>query len=64
MTVKEFKCALSEMHSIYPFDEDKTIVYIGNIINNSENRLSIQTVDEKTGVIIHMDKESEIKENE
>lgn len=44
------------MHSIYPFGEDKTIVYIGDIINHSENRLSIRTADEKTGIIISMDK--------
>lgn len=56
MTVKELNNALEEMRSIYPFDKDKTIVYIENIIKHSGNRLSIQTADEKTGIIVSMDK--------
>jgi hypothetical protein len=57
MTLKQFYDVLEEMHTIYPFESDKT--YIGNIIDlpsDSPLNVEILTKDEKTGVQIIMSK--------
>lgn len=64
MTVKELNDTLKEMRSIYPFDENNSIVYAGDIVSHEMNRISVHTVDKKTGIIIHMEKVAEVKEDE
>ena len=57
MTLKQFYDVLEEMHTIYPFESDKT--YIGNIIDlpsGSPLNVEILTKDDKTGVQIIMSK--------
>lgn len=55
-TVKQFKDALEEMKTIYPFDDSKTFIQTRDIINMGNNHLSISTKDDKTGIIIEMSK--------
>ena len=55
-TVKQFLDALGEMRNIYPFKDDKTIMGTENPMSYKQDRLSIQTVDDKTGIIITMEK--------
>ena len=57
MTLKQFYDVVEEMHTIYPFESDKT--YIGNIMDlpsASPFNVEILTRDEKTGVQIIMSK--------
>lgn len=55
-TVKQFKDALDEMKTIYPFEDEKTRIQTRDMIELSHNHLSIVTKDEKTGVWIEMSK--------
>ena len=56
-TVKQFLDALEEMREIYSFDDEKTRIVAYDIITQRENNcLQISTVDEKTGIHIHMSK--------
>lgn len=55
-TVKQFKDALDEMKTIYPFQDDKTYISTNNLIDHSNSCLSIATKDEKTGISIEMTK--------
>jgi hypothetical protein len=45
------------MKSIYPYDEKKTEVRTMDIISHSHNHIEIHTVDEPTGIEIHMTKD-------
>ncbi len=55
-TVKQFKDAIEEMKSIYPFDESKTRLLTHNILECAQNTLKLCTTDEKTGIAICMSK--------
>lgn len=55
-TVKQFKEALEEMKTIYPYDDNKTVIQTRDIISLGNNHLSIATKDEKTGILIEMSK--------
>ena len=55
-TVKQFKEALEEMKTIYPYEDDKTVIQTRDIISLGNNHLSIATRDEKTGILIEMSK--------
>lgn len=55
-TVKQFKEALEEMKTIYPYEDDKTIIKTRDAISMGNNHLSIATKDEKTGILIEMSK--------
>lgn len=55
-TVKQFKDMIKEMRTIYPFEDDKTYLSTHNIVSVDNNRLEIQTKDDKTGVDIVMSK--------
>lgn len=56
MTINQLKCVLAEMKRIYPYDEKKTEVRTLDIISQTHNRVEIHTVDELTGIEIHMTK--------
>lgn len=58
-TVKQFKDMIEEMRGIYPFEDDKTYLSTHDVICRANRRLQLQTTDEKTGVIIVMEKEIE-----
>lgn len=58
-TIKQFKDTIEEMHTIYPFEDDKTYMSTHNLMCQGNNKLQIQTMDEKTGVIIVMEKQLE-----
>lgn len=55
-TVKQFKDALEEMRSIYPYQDDKTYIQTRDIVNLGHDHLSLATTDEKTGILIEMSK--------
>ena len=55
-TVKNFKDAIEEMKSIYPFDESKTRLSTHNIVEFTHGTLELCTTDEKTGITICMSK--------
>lgn len=55
-TVKQFKEALEEMKTIYPYEDDKTVIQTRDAISLGNNHLSISTKDEKTGILIEMSK--------
>lgn len=55
-TVKQFKDTIEERRAIYPFEDDKAYMSTHNLIYQGNNNLQIQTMDEKTGVIIVMEK--------
>ena len=55
-TVKQFKEALEEMKTIYPYEDDKTVIQTRDTISLGNNHLSIATRDEKTGILIEMSK--------
>ena len=57
MKVSQLKCVLAEMKRIYPYDEKKTEVRTMDIISQSHNHIEIHTVDEITGIEIHMTKD-------
>ena len=54
--VKQFLDALDEMKTIYPFDDEKTIICTRDLKSLSHNHLAIRTQDEKTGIYIEMSK--------
>lgn len=57
MTIKELNDVLDDMHSVYPFQNDKTMFgSIRDIRNMTPNNVEIITTDEKTGVQIIMSK--------
>lgn len=56
VTVKQFLTALEEMRTIYLFDDKKTRVSIDHNPISFEERLSVITTDESTGVVIEMSK--------
>lgn len=56
-TVKEFLDGLEEMRTIYPFEDDKAFMGTENLMSRQENRLTIHTVDEKTKILITMEKD-------
>ena len=58
-TVKQFKDMLEEMKTIYPYDDEKTLLSTDCVRTMSSDRLEIRTVDEKTGVTIVMAKDVE-----
>lgn len=55
-TVKQFLTALEEMRTVYLFDDEKTSVSINHNPISLEERLSVATTDERTGVVIEMSK--------
>lgn len=55
-TVKQFKETLEEMKTIYPYEDDKTVIQTRDIISLGNNHLSIATKDEKTGILVEMSK--------
>ena len=55
-TVRQFLDALDEMKTLYPYDDEKTILCTRNFECLSHNALSIRTQDEKTGIYIEMSK--------
>lgn len=55
-TVKQFKDMIEEMRSIYPFDDEKAYMSTYNLVTHENSRLQIQVKDEKTGVLIVMEK--------
>lgn len=56
MTIKQLKDVIEEMKSIYPFDDEKTHITTRDVRTCVNNRLTISTTDEKTGISILMDK--------
>ena len=56
-TVRQFLAAIEEMRSLYPFNDDKTILCTRDFARLSHNSLSIRTQDEKTGIYIEMTKD-------
>jgi hypothetical protein len=63
-TVKQFKEALEEMKTIYPYQDEKTVIQTRNAINMGHNHLSIATRDEKTGILVEMSKSIEVEKCE
>lgn len=61
-TVKQFKDMLEEMKTIYPYEDDKTILSTHDIMTLGHTALEIKTTDEKTGVTIVMSKRCEVTE--
>lgn len=55
-TVKQFKDMIEEMRSIYPFDDEKAYMSTHDLVTHDNSRLQIQVKDEKTGVLIVMEK--------
>ena len=55
-TVKQFKDMIEEMRSIYPFDDEKAYMSIHDLATRENSRLQIHVKDEKTGVLIVMEK--------
>ena len=55
-TVKQFKDMIEEMRSIYPFDDEKACMSTHDLVTHDNSRLQIQVKDEKTGVLIVMEK--------
>lgn len=55
-TVKQFKDMIEEMRSVYPFDDEKAYMSTYNLVTRENSRLQIQVKDEKTGVLIVMEK--------
>lgn len=60
-TAKQFKDTLEEMRGIYPFKDEKTRICTVDLVAGNNNRLTVVTTDEKTGIQIEMSKT--IKEN-
>lgn len=61
MSIKQFNDVISEMKTIYPFDDDKT--FISNLkdrISNSQRCVEIVTTDKNTGINILMSKSVEL----
>lgn len=58
-TIKQFKDTIEEMRTLYPFEDDKTYMSTHNLIYQGNNKLQIQTMDEKTDIIIVMEKQIE-----
>ena len=55
-TVEQFKDAIEEMRTIYPFDDDETFMSTYDLNSGSHDHLQIHVVDEKTGIDIIMSK--------
>lgn len=55
-TVKQFKDMIEEMRSIYPFGDEKAYMSTHDLVTRENSRLQIQVKDEKTGVLIVMEK--------
>lgn len=55
-TVRQFKDAIEELRTIYPFDDDKAFMSTYDLKSCSPNYLQIRAVDEKTGIEIIMSK--------
>ena len=55
-TVKQFKDMIDEMRSIYPFEDEKAYMSTHNLVTYDNSKLQIQVKDEKTGVLIVMEK--------
>lgn len=55
-TVKQFKDTIEEMKSIYPFDDEKAYMRTHDLMAKDNRKLQIQVTDEKTGVLIVMEK--------
>lgn len=58
-TVKQFKDILEEMKNIYPFKDENTYMSTLDLQRCEHARLTIETIDEKTGIQIEMSKEIE-----
>lgn len=57
MTLKQFNDVLDEMHTIYPFELDKTrLGELHDLNMDAHRRVEIITEDEKTGITIVMAK--------
>ena len=56
-TVKQFKDTLELMHSVYPFEDDKTRIQTRSIQSLEHDHVSIITQDEKTGVWVEMSRD-------
>lgn len=61
-TVKQFKEALDEMKTIYPYEDEKTRLSTMCPESLVHNTLNIVTQDEKTGIYISMSKNIPIVE--
>ena len=55
-TVEQFKDAIEEMRTIYPFDDDEAFMSTYDLRSCSHDHLQIHVVDEKTGIDIIMSK--------
>ncbi len=58
-TIKQFKDILEEMRSTYPFDDSKTKFSTPQTNIAQYDVLELVTVDEKTGVTVHLIKKIE-----
>ena len=57
MTLAQFNSVLDEMHSIYPFELDRTrIGELHDLKMDAQRQVEIVTEDEKTGITIVMAK--------
>ena len=57
MSLSQFNKTIEEMRSIYPFEDNKTV--LGNLkdmLSDSQRRVEIITKDEETGITIVMQK--------
>ena len=60
LTVEELFTILEEMRGIYPYKNDKTRVTVRlDCATNEYRMVELVTVDEKTGVTIHMSKKGD-----
>ena len=55
-TIKQFKDMIEEMKSIYPFDEEKAYMSTHDLMTRDNRKLQIQVTDEKTGILVVMEK--------
>ncbi len=55
-TVKQFREAIEEMRTLYPFEDDKTRLSTADFRTLAPTCLTLATTDEKTGVFITMSK--------
>ena len=56
MTVHQFKCALEEMRTVYNFDDNETRIGTENLITKEHDRISLETRDKQTGVMVYLQK--------
>lgn len=63
-TVKQFKDAIEVMREVYPFKDDNAYMAISNDFKSMEpGAITIKTKDEKTGVLIELFKEVDVRKN-